>query len=109
MKIFLTNPPTHDQSRFTREGRCQQAEGVWTTVWPPLSLAQSAAVLREAGFEVFAADAPTQGWDMREYLLILETRLSNARSFTTRRVCGTSLERPAIRMGTDSVAGDASG
>ena len=68
MKIFLTNPPTSDRSRFTREGRCQQSEGVWTTVWPPLSLAESAAVLREAGFQVLAADAPTQGWGMTEFL-----------------------------------------
>jgi len=68
MRIFLANPPTSDNSRFTREGRCQQSEGVWTTVWPPLSLAQSAAVLREAGFEVLAADAPTQGWNLPEFL-----------------------------------------
>lgn len=68
MRIYLANPPTPDRSRFTREGRCQQSEGVWTTVWPPLSLAQSAAVLRDAGFEVLATDAPTQGWGIREFL-----------------------------------------
>jgi anaerobic magnesium-protoporphyrin IX monomethyl ester cyclase len=68
MKVFLANPPTSDRSRFTREGRCQQSEGVWTTVWPPLSLAESAAVLREAGFQVLAADAPSQGWGVPEFL-----------------------------------------
>ena len=68
MRIFLANPPTADQTRFTREGRCQQSEGVWTTVWPPLSLAQSAAVLREAGFDVRVADAPTQRWSLSQFL-----------------------------------------
>jgi radical SAM superfamily enzyme YgiQ (UPF0313 family) len=68
MKIFLANPPTSDRTRFTREGRCQQSEGVWTTVWPPLSLAESAAVLRNADFEVRAVDAPTEGWGIPEFL-----------------------------------------
>jgi len=37
-----------------------QKEGVWTTVWPPISLCTIGAVLREAGFEVRINDCPSE-------------------------------------------------
>ena len=63
MKILLINPPSPEGTPFTREGRCMQKEGVWTTVWPPLSLCTIGAVLREAGFEVRINDCPSENID----------------------------------------------
>ncbi|HTY08130.1 MAG TPA: radical SAM protein, partial [Candidatus Edwardsbacteria bacterium] len=40
-----------------REGRCMQRQGAWASLWPPLSLAMTAAVLRRAGHEVRLIDA----------------------------------------------------
>jgi radical SAM superfamily enzyme YgiQ (UPF0313 family) len=61
MHILLINPPSPGDYPFTREGRCMQKEGVWTTVWPPISLCTIGAVLREAGFEVKIHDCPVEG------------------------------------------------
>ena len=61
MKIHLINPPSPGDYPFTREGRCMQKEGVWTTVWPPISLATMGAVLRDQGFEVKINDCPSEG------------------------------------------------
>jgi len=63
MKILLINPPSPGDYPFTREGRCMQKEGVWTTVWPPISLCTIGAVLREAGFEVRINDCPSESID----------------------------------------------
>lgn len=63
MKILLINPPSPEGTPFTREGRCMQKEGVWTTVWPPLSLCTIGAILRDAGFEVKISDCPSEGID----------------------------------------------
>ena len=63
MKIYLINPPSPGDYPFTREGRCMQKEGVWTTVWPPISLCTIGAVLRQAGYEVKIDDCPSQGID----------------------------------------------
>ena len=83
MKIHLINPPSPGDYPFTREGRCMQKEGVWTTVWPPISLCTIGGVLREAGFEVRINDCPSEGIDaeglqqiLREYqpdLLIMNS------------------------------------
>ena len=63
MKILLINPPSPGDYPFTREGRCMQREGVWTTVWPPMSLCTMGAILREKGFEVRINDCPSEGID----------------------------------------------
>ncbi|MBC8204933.1 MAG: cobalamin B12-binding domain-containing protein, partial [FCB group bacterium] len=60
MKIHLINPPSPGDYPFIREGRCMQKEGVWTTVWPPISLATIGAVLREHGFDVKINDCPSE-------------------------------------------------
>lgn len=52
MKVLLINPPAYLGVSQVREGRCMQRAGAWTSVWPPLSLALTAAVLRRAGHQV---------------------------------------------------------
>ena len=61
MKILLINPPSPGDYPFTREGRCMQREGVWTTVWPPMSLCTMGSILREKGFDVRINDCPSEG------------------------------------------------
>ncbi|MDP2807275.1 MAG: cobalamin B12-binding domain-containing protein, partial [bacterium] len=56
MKILLVNPPAYLGVAQVREGRCMQRAGAWTSVWPPLSLALTAAVLRRAGHQVKLRD-----------------------------------------------------
>ena len=60
MKILLLNPPTFDNRAFIREGRCTQEQGVWTTVWPPISLAVAGAMLEEKGHDVVLLDCAAQ-------------------------------------------------
>jgi radical SAM superfamily enzyme YgiQ (UPF0313 family) len=40
-----------------------QKEGVWTTVWPPISLCTIGAMLRDADFDVKIHDCPVEGID----------------------------------------------
>ncbi len=65
MKILLLNPPTRDNKKFIREGRCTQEQGVWATLWPPVSLVTIGAVLEQDGHEVRIIDCPGRGmsWD----------------------------------------------
>lgn len=71
MKVLLLNPPTIDEKQFIREGRCTQEQGVWATLWPPLSLATIGAVLEEASSRVQIVDCPAQGvpWHALEQLI----------------------------------------
>lgn len=61
MKILLANPPTEDNKLFIREGRCNQEQGAWTTLWPPVTLATAGAVLEVQGHDVDISDCPAQG------------------------------------------------
>ncbi len=56
MKVMLINPPVLSGNAMVREGRCMQRKGAWTTLWPPLTLATLAALLRDKGYDVFARD-----------------------------------------------------
>ncbi|MBI3846005.1 MAG: radical SAM protein [Planctomycetes bacterium] len=56
MRALFLNPPTGRGPRRMREGRCQQRASAWATVWPPLSLARTAAVLRDDGMDVRICD-----------------------------------------------------
>jgi radical SAM superfamily enzyme YgiQ (UPF0313 family) len=56
MKVMLMNPPVLSGNAMVREGRCMQRKGAWTTLWPPLTLATLAALLKEEGHTVFARD-----------------------------------------------------
>lgn len=57
MKVLLINPPAAQGVKMVREGRCMQREGTWASVWAPISLATTAAVLKEKGFTVKLLDA----------------------------------------------------
>ena len=71
MKVLLLNPPTIDEKQFIREGRCTQEQGVWATLWPPLSLATIGAVLEEDGCTVKIVDCPAQEipWNALEQVI----------------------------------------
>ena len=71
MKVLLLNPPTIDEKQFIREGRCTQEQGVWATLWPPLSLATIGAVLEEDGCTVKIVDCPAQeiSWNALEQVI----------------------------------------
>ncbi|MBF0520436.1 MAG: radical SAM protein [Nitrospirae bacterium] len=60
MKVLLLNPPDVYGEKFTREGRCTQQSGIWSTLWPPLSLVYIATLLQENGHEVRVTDAPAE-------------------------------------------------
>lgn len=64
MKVFLLNPPTLDDKKYIREGRCTQEQGIWTTLWPPVTLATLAAVLLEEGHDVAVLDCPAENLDL---------------------------------------------
>jgi radical SAM superfamily enzyme YgiQ (UPF0313 family) len=63
MRVHLINPPSPGEFGFTREGRCMQKEGVWTTTWPPISLTQTAAFLRAHGHDVKVNDCSVEAID----------------------------------------------
>ena len=63
MKIFLFNPPGPQGRAYIREGRCTQEVGVWTTQWPPVSLATAAAMLEKDGHQVRVIDFAAYGLD----------------------------------------------
>jgi radical SAM superfamily enzyme YgiQ (UPF0313 family) len=68
VRILLLNPPTVEGKGFIREGRCTQEGGVWTTLWPPISLATVGAVLERDGHEVEARDASATGYPRAKLL-----------------------------------------
>ena len=61
MRVLLFNPPTLDNKKFIREGRCTQEQGVWATLWPPVSLATIGAVLEQDGHTVRIIDCAAAG------------------------------------------------
>lgn len=58
MKIAIINGPRFDGSLFTREGRCTQPSSLWSTPWPPISLAYLAAVFLRDNHQPFVLDCP---------------------------------------------------
>ncbi len=72
MQVLLLNPPTREGKGFIREGRCTQEGGVWTTLWPPISLATIAAVLQRDGHGVRALDAAATGYPRERLLTDIE-------------------------------------
>ena len=49
MKIMFVNPPTTDNQRYIREGRCMQSVNSWAAIWPPLTLAILASIAKKYG------------------------------------------------------------
>lgn len=72
MKLLLLNPPTREGKGFIREGRCTQEGGVWTTLWPPISLATVGAILERDGHDVDALDASAVGYPRDRLLADIE-------------------------------------
>jgi radical SAM superfamily enzyme YgiQ (UPF0313 family) len=68
LRVLLLNPPTLEGKGFIREGRCTQEGGVWTTLWPPISLATIGAVLEHEGHRVQARDAAATGYPRSKLL-----------------------------------------
>lgn len=91
MKLLLLNPPTREGKGFIREGRCTQEGGVWTTLWPPISLAMLGAVLERDGHEVSALDGGALGYPRQRLLADIERDPPDAVIWST---------------GTPSIAGD---
>lgn len=60
MRVYLLNPPAANGVTMVREGRCMQRKGAWTTVWPPVTLATIAAMLRNEGMEVKLDDCSVE-------------------------------------------------
>lgn len=71
MKAYLLNPPAVSGVKMVREGRCMQRKGAWTTVWPPISLANIASVLREDGCWVFMNDCIVEDINEEQTLEII--------------------------------------
>lgn len=63
MKVLLLNPPY--ETGVVREGRCQHEAAIWDTVYPPLTLATCAAILRQA-HDVRIIDAVAARTDLRQ-------------------------------------------
>ena len=63
MNILLLNPPAELNKKFIREGRCTQEQGVWGTLWPPVSLAMTGAVLEKDGYGARIIDCPAIAMD----------------------------------------------
>ncbi len=61
MRVALINGPTADGALFVREGRCTQRSAIWTTQWPPVTLAYLAAIALRDGHEVELFDCPVHG------------------------------------------------
>ena len=66
MKALLLSPPAINNIRIVREGRCMQRQEAWGTSWAPLTLAITAAVLRNEGFEVRLKDCPNDGINIEQ-------------------------------------------
>ena len=65
MKVLLLNPPAANRKKFIREGRCTQEQGVWATLWPPVSLAMIGAVLERDSHDVRIIDCPARRMGLR--------------------------------------------
>ncbi len=83
MKVLLLNPPTVEGKGFIREGRCTQESGVWTTLWPPISLATMGAVLEREGHQVTAKDAGATEYPRKSILRDIEASPPDAVIWST--------------------------
>jgi radical SAM superfamily enzyme YgiQ (UPF0313 family) len=66
MNVLLLNPPAENNARVIREGRCTHVQEAWGTNWAPITLAITAAVLRDAGFSVTLRDGANEGMTFSE-------------------------------------------
>ncbi|MCL4405978.1 MAG: B12-binding domain-containing radical SAM protein [Patescibacteria group bacterium] len=68
MKIWIINPP-FPGGAAVREGRCMQKKEMWSSLWPPTSLAYIAALLQEDGQEIKAFDCVASELDEDAFFL----------------------------------------
>jgi anaerobic magnesium-protoporphyrin IX monomethyl ester cyclase len=66
MRVLLLNPPSN--KKYVKESRCQHKAAVLQSVYPPLTLATIAALLRDAGHEARIDDPMAAGRSGRETL-----------------------------------------
>ncbi|MEO5355788.1 MAG: radical SAM protein [Nitrospirae bacterium YQR-1] len=71
--VLLLNPPDAAGEKFTREGRCTQQSGIWSTLWPPLSLVYIATLLKDNGYDVRVTDAPAEGINLTGLKVIIDS------------------------------------
>ncbi len=83
MKILLLNPPDIKKEKYTREGRCTQGEGIWTTLWPPLSLVYMGTLLRDSGHTVKILDCPADGTEIEDLEKIIGAYVADAIIWST--------------------------
>jgi len=72
MKAYLLSPPAIDGIKMVREGRCMAREGVWTTLWPPISMAMIASVLEQNDGVVKITDAGAEEIDENGFEVLLK-------------------------------------
>ena len=83
MQVLLLNPPTRQGKGFIREGRCTQEGGVWSTFWPPLSLATMAAVLEASGHRVQVIDSAAAGISWQNLIAEVKRKCPDAAIWST--------------------------
>jgi len=83
MKILLLNPPDIKRGKFTREGRCTQDEGIWSTLWPPVSLVYMGTLLRDSGYMVKVLDCPAGGIEIEGLEEIIRAYVPDAIIWST--------------------------
>lgn len=58
MRILLLNPPSPEGTQYVRVNRCMQKKAAWGgSLWQPLPIMSTSAVLKRAGYEVKMVDA----------------------------------------------------
>ncbi|MCZ7581859.1 MAG: B12-binding domain-containing radical SAM protein [Deltaproteobacteria bacterium] len=112
MNIAVINGPTSDGSMFMREGRCTQKSSIWSTQWPPISLAYLAAVARCAGHAPTIFDCPAAAMSQRDLIRALDRGLTDLALVSVatptfdvdmRNIASLRAARPAMRIGVFGV------
>jgi anaerobic magnesium-protoporphyrin IX monomethyl ester cyclase len=83
MNILLLNPPEEKGEHFIREGRCTQQEGIWSTLWPPISLVYIGTMLQERGHKVKVLDCPAENISTTSLEAIIYSRKPKAILWST--------------------------
>lgn len=63
MNVLLINPPSANNIKIIREGRCMQQQDAWGTNWAPITLATMGAVLKKHGFVARIVDCSNDNVD----------------------------------------------
>jgi len=72
MKILIINPPAYNKKDYIREGRCMQTKSSWAALWMPLSLAYTAAFLRQDGYNILLIDCIAEKINNKDLLELAE-------------------------------------